>query len=109
MMRNVLQSNGFGLPDHQAEHPFALRRRADVHPGEFVDTVRDELAQLLIAAPHRERTVAGIDQTGRRAHDGVQRLIQIESVGDREHGFHQPVDTVTGIDDLLDPILDLGQ
>lgn len=58
---------------------------------------------------HSERAVAGVDQTGSGAHDGVQRLIQIQPGGHRQHGLDQAVHPVPGVDDLIDPILHLAE
>jgi hypothetical protein len=41
--------------------------------------------------------------------DGVERVVEVESRRDREHRLEQPVDVISGIDDLLDALLHLGQ
>lgn len=41
--------------------------------------------------------------------DGAQRDVEVETRGDDEHGFDQPVEAIAPFDELVDAVLHLGE
>ncbi|WP_244163879.1 hypothetical protein [Rhodococcus koreensis] len=65
------------------------------------------LSPLLKRAP--ERAVAGIHQIDRGMDDGAEGVVEVEFGCDGEHRLEKSVDVISGIDDLRDAFLHLGQ
>ena len=102
MLVDVVQPNGFGLVDEQAEHAVALGQRPDLRRvASSMPRRRTRRVRASVAADP-QRAVAGVDQLDRGVHDRAQRGVQVQPGCHRQHRVDQAVDAVTAFDDLLD-------
>ena len=106
---NVVKSDRAGLVDEHAQHAATLRQVADLFAGGLVDAFVDELDQFVVLSAHSERSVPGVDQIDGGVHDRLQRGVEIQAGGHRQHRRDEPVDAVALLDDLLDTDLHLGE
>ena len=111
MLGEVRDADRVRVLDQHAEQATALGQVAHPRPGLVVHADVHELGQPLplVGAQDAQRTVAGVHQLDRRAHDPVQRALELEARADRDHGVEQALQPVPGADDLRQPALQVTE
>jgi len=82
-----------------------------MNPGDrgFVQADRNELGQPAALADDAERAVPGGYQVDRRLDDLPEHDLELQMTADGDHGFEQGVRPVPGVEDRLQPALQLRQ
>src|ERR1044072_7807979 len=82
----------------------------DLSAALLVDAFVDELRQLrAVGGEHTQGTVPAADQIDGGVDDPPQRRVPFQAGGDREDGVQQAVHLVPGVDQVVEPAVDLGQ
>ena len=106
---DVRQAERAGVVDQQAEQAASLRPVVDPRDLVLGQADRDELRQPLAVADDAERPVGRIHQADRGLDDPPQRGLQVQAGADRDDRLEQAAHPVPGLDDGLQPPVQLGE
>ena len=106
---DVRQADRVRVGDEQTENAAPVREVADRRLGRGVDSVRDEVGQLLIGADDAERAVTGARERAGRLDDAVESAAQLEVGADPDHGVQQGPEAFAAGHHLADPVEHLLQ
>ncbi len=108
MAGDLSQAQRLRVPDQQAKQPAALGPVVNLLDLLVGEPDGDELREPLIIPDDPERAVLGVNQLDRRFDDAAQHGLQFEAGSDGDHGFEQAAHPVPGVQDRLEPGLELG-
>ena len=109
MLEDVVEADRLGVFDQDSENAATFGEVPDELTSTFIDPLIDELDQVVLLATYAHRPVAGVHQVDSRMDDGPQRVVELETRSDHQHGVDQTVEPVSAFDDLLDAVLDLDE
>ena len=109
VVADLVEADRLGIVEQNAQHADALGCPPDLGQLRFPHAGQDEVDDLVTFAADAEGAVSRVDEFGGGLDDGLQRAVQVESGGDHQHGFHQPVEAVSSFDDVVDPVLHFGE
>jgi hypothetical protein len=98
MTSQIGQSERLWIGDQLPEDSVTLGQRTDGGALGFAESVRDELAELLIAADHSERAIASVHDSTRSFHDLLQHDRQAQVAADHQHGVEQSLHPIDGLE-----------
>src|SRR5262249_57974573 len=107
MVLDIGQPQWLRISYQQPEDALAFRPMMDGFDLAAAHPDGDELGEPAAFADHAHRAVAGVDQRDSGVDDAAQQDLEFKARTDRDDGFEQRVNAVSGGQDGLQPDLEL--